>query len=234
MIDEDSLTRDKFHPFTLDYDPLKCGSIDGTDTEPHDKAIVRAQSANFVPSKDLTNCDENTVIVSRLSRDTVEDVIFKHFSKYGKIKSLRLVRNIVTGTSQCYGFVEYLIKEDAICAYERGHKTLIDGREIIVDYEFQRSMAGWVPRRLGGGFGGKKESGQLRFGCRERPFQKPYSVIQEESSRSVSNLPRRHYQERGRERDQKRRSISPHRHRSSSYRRHSGSRKHYSRRYDDY
>ena len=28
----------------------------------------------------------------------------------------------------------------------------------------------------GGGFGGKKESGQLRFGGRERPFRKPMSV----------------------------------------------------------
>lgn len=26
---------------------------------------------------------------------------------------------------------------------------------------------------LGGGFGGKKESGQLRFGGRNRPFKKP-------------------------------------------------------------
>eukprot|EP01126_Amoeba_proteus_P036479 TRINITY_DN3720_c0_g1_i5.p1 TRINITY_DN3720_c0_g1~~TRINITY_DN3720_c0_g1_i5.p1 ORF type:complete len:166 (-),score=20.67 TRINITY_DN3720_c0_g1_i5:488-985(-) len=29
-----------------DYDPLKAGSIDGTDTKPHDRAIVRAMNAN--------------------------------------------------------------------------------------------------------------------------------------------------------------------------------------------
>jgi hypothetical protein len=29
---------------------------------------------------------------------------------------------------------------------------------------------------LGGGFGGKKESGQLRFGGRDRPFRKPLPV----------------------------------------------------------
>jgi U11/U12 small nuclear ribonucleoprotein SNRNP35 len=28
----------------------------------------------------------------------------------------------------------------------------------------------------GGGFGGKKESGQLRFGGRDRPFRKPLFV----------------------------------------------------------
>ena len=30
---------------------------------------------------------------------------------------------------------------------------------------------------LGGGFGGKKESGQLRFGGRDRNFRKPMSEI---------------------------------------------------------
>lgn len=50
----------------------------------------------------------------------------------------------------------------------------IDDCEIIVDYEHERRLDGWKPRRLGGGFGGKKESGQLRFGCRARPFRKPY------------------------------------------------------------
>jgi len=34
-------------------------------------------------------------------------------------------------------------------------------------------LPGWIPRRLGGGFGGKKESGQLRFGGKDRPFRKP-------------------------------------------------------------
>ena len=29
------------------YDPLKAGSIDATDTEPHDKGIVRALKAKY-------------------------------------------------------------------------------------------------------------------------------------------------------------------------------------------
>lgn len=58
--------------------------------------------------------------------------------------------------------------------------------------ECERTLPGWKPRRLGllhsnalmysldgytgnlgGGFGGKKESGQLRFGGKDRPFRKP-------------------------------------------------------------
>lgn len=51
--------------------------------------------------------------------------------------------------------------------------------------EYERILPGWKPRRygncfckvliifLGGGFGGRKESGQLRFGGVARPFKKP-------------------------------------------------------------
>ena len=53
------------------------------------------------------------------------------------------------------------------------HRKEIDGRKILVDIERERVQPGWVPRRLGGGLGGKKESGQLRFGGRDRPHRTP-------------------------------------------------------------
>ena len=82
---------------------------------------------------------------------------------------------------------------------QKAHHSIIDDSEIIVDYNRQQLMPGWIPRRLGqltssslnillcyvilsfwnslilagGGLGGKKESGQLRFGGRERPFRAP-------------------------------------------------------------
>lgn len=48
---------------------------------------------------------------------------------------------------------------------------------ILVDYERSRGMVGWIPRRLGGGYGGKKESGQLRFGARDRPFRDNHGKV---------------------------------------------------------
>ena len=30
-----------------EYDPIKVGSIDGTDTQPHDRAILRALKASY-------------------------------------------------------------------------------------------------------------------------------------------------------------------------------------------
>lgn len=98
------------------------------------------------------------------------------FSKYGKIVLCRLVRDIVTGKSKCYAFVEYDSSKSAQAAHKEMHKEFIDNSEILVDYEVERTIPGWKPRRFGGGFGGNKESGQLRFGCRERPFLKPIFV----------------------------------------------------------
>jgi U11/U12 small nuclear ribonucleoprotein 35 kDa protein len=95
------------------------------------------------------------------------------FSTIGKIDSCHLICDIVTGASKRYAFVVYDSSKSAYKAYKCMNMELIDNYTILVDYEMERTMPGWKPRRLGGGFGGKKESGQLRFGCRTRPFQKP-------------------------------------------------------------
>ncbi|KAM3182026.1 hypothetical protein ACTXT7_013222 [Hymenolepis weldensis] len=42
---------------------------------------------------------------------------------------------------------------------------------MILEPCFSRTLPGWKPRRLGGGLGGFKESGQLRFGGIARPFR---------------------------------------------------------------
>lgn len=52
-----------------------------------------------------------------------------------------------------------------------GRDLMIDGRKVMIDFERERTMPNWVPRRLGGGFGGRKESGQIRFGGKDKPFR---------------------------------------------------------------
>jgi len=86
---------------------------------------------------------------------------------------MRLVRDVVTKKSRGYAFVEYEHEKDFVQAYTRMNKAVIDGCSILVEYERERVMKGWKPRRLGGGLGGRKESGQLRFGGRDRPFRQP-------------------------------------------------------------
>ncbi|XP_062199750.1 U11/U12 small nuclear ribonucleoprotein 35 kDa protein [Phragmites australis] len=165
------------------YHPIQAGSIDGTDVAPHDNAVLRAhvcsQAGLYDPFGDpkATGDPHCTVFVGRLSRQTDDDTLRKAMSRYGRVKSMRLVRDIVTGASRGYAFVEYESDREMCRAYEDAHHSIIDGSEVIVDYYRQQLMPGWIPRRLGGGLGGKKESGQLRFGGRERPFRAPLRPI---------------------------------------------------------
>lgn len=164
---------EEWSKFAKTYDPVKVGSIDGTDTEPHDKAVVRAINSEYRPNKFVKGRPENTIFISNLNPKTTKDIVRDYFSKYGIIKRFRLVRDIVTGFSKGYAFVEYEKESDAEEAYRRAYKTELDGKNIFVDFECERLLQGWKPRRLGGGFGGRKESGQIRFGCRDRPYRKP-------------------------------------------------------------
>ncbi|KAF7665269.1 hypothetical protein LDENG_00141920 [Lucifuga dentata] len=135
-------------PIAKVYDPLKAGSIDGTDVEPHDRAVWRAMCARYKPNKGV----------------------------YGDIQRLRLVRDTVTGFSKGYAFIEYKEERSVVRARRDANKLVVDQHELFVDFEQERTLKGWVPRRLGGGQGGKKESGQLRFGGKDRPFRKPINL----------------------------------------------------------
>lgn len=160
-------------PIAREYDPLKAGSIDGTDVEPHDRAVWRAMCTRYRPNKGVVGDPLLTLFVARLNPQTTEEKLHDVFSKYGAIKQLRLVRDIVTGFSKRYAFVEFKEERALTRARREANKLLVDQHEVFVDFEQERTLRGWVPRRLGGGLGGKKESGQLRFGGRDRPFRKP-------------------------------------------------------------
>lgn len=163
--------------FTTKYDPLKSGSIDGTDTVPHDHGVVRAMSAKYTPNKNVKGDPKCTIFVGRLNPKTTEEELLGLFSEFGNIKGCRLVKDLVTGASKRYGFIEYFKEKHAVRAWEQVNGEVIDGEKILVDFEVERTMEGWIPRRLGGGLGGKKEAGQLRFGGRDRPFREPIKPI---------------------------------------------------------
>ncbi|KAG7389911.1 small nuclear ribonucleoprotein 35kDa (U11 U12) [Phytophthora pseudosyringae] len=161
--------------FAEEYDPVQIGSIDGTDTTPHDKGLVRALSARFDASTDpqIQGDPYSTLFVARLSFATTEETLRHLFNDYGPLRRLRLVRDQKTDKSKGYAFVEFEHERHLERAYRAAHRRVVDGATILVDFERSRVMKGWKPRRLGGGLGGKKESGQLRFGGRDRPFKPP-------------------------------------------------------------
>lgn len=181
--------------YAENYHPIQAGSIDGTDILPHDNAVYRAllcsSAGLYDPLRDPKVFGDPycTLFVGRLSHLTTEDSLRRAMSKYGRIKNLRLVRHIVTGSSRGYAFVEYETEKEMRHAYKDAHHSMIDDCEIIVDYNRQQLMPGWIPRRLGGGLGGKKESGQLRFGGRERPFRAPLRPIPHDDLKRLGITP---------------------------------------------
>lgn len=163
---------------TIVYDPIKAGSIDGTDIEPHDKGIVRAINSNYKISDKTKGIPENTIFVGRLSIDTTEKDLENEFCRYGKMKALRLVKDLITGISKQYAFIEYKTFKMALNAYNQCKSLILKNSEIFVDFECGRLLPGWKPRRLGGGFGGKRQSGQLRFGGRIKGFIPPVYLVE--------------------------------------------------------
>lgn len=157
------------------YDPLKAGSVDGTDTEPHDRAVWRAMNAHYSPP-DMDTKPNRTLFVGRLPHNIEEEQLHHKFSAFGVVEKISLVRDIVTGFSKGYCFVEYRRKRDAEHAVKESIGLQINGSSLLVDWEAGHQVKGWIPRRLGGGWGGRKEAGQLRFGCRDRPWKKPIVI----------------------------------------------------------
>lgn len=176
------------------YDPLRVGSIDGKDDFPHDRALVRAMNSSYKANHKVAGEPLHTVFVGRLAHSVDEERLRELFERFGTIIGCRLVRDIVTGLSRGYGFVEYKDRKSTLKAIDEMHGKTIEGKEILVDEEWERRLEGWKPRRLGGGFGGRKKSQQLRFGCKDRPWKKPVSE-HKYSSRSEFHRATKHQRE---------------------------------------
>ena len=173
--------------FTNSYDPLIAGSIDGTDTVPHDRGIYRALNSKYLPNKLVIGDPKCTIFISRLNPTTTEETVKDLAVEYGTVKRCRLVRDILTGFSRCYAFVEFTNEESAVLAVDRLLNRSVDDSRICAEHEKERTLTGWIPRRLGGGFGGKRESGQLRFGGVDRPFRQVIQVHSDNRSYSQQN-----------------------------------------------
>ena len=100
-----------------------------------------------------------TIFVGRLKYDTTEERLAKIFEIFGQIKRVRVVRDIKTGKSRGYAFLEFRDERAAEEAVRRGDRR-VDGQMTIVDREFGRTKKEWKPKRLGGGKGDARRDRQ--------------------------------------------------------------------------
>ncbi|KAK4992274.1 hypothetical protein LTR50_001254 [Elasticomyces elasticus] len=124
-----------------------------------------------------------TLFVSRLSYDTESKDLEREFGRFGPIERIRIVTNTHAAEdapakkkNRGYAFVVYEREKDMkgnpshqfahadptltqnscpIAAYKETDGIRIRDRRVLVDVERGRTVAGWRPRRFGGGMGGR-------------------------------------------------------------------------------
>lgn len=108
--------------------------------------------------KEIMKDPYKTVFIARLPYLVTEIEISKQFSRFGPILSVRIIRDR-NNKPRGYGFVVYEKESDAkTCVRElaaTGLKLEPGSRSILVDIERSRIVRNWLPRRLGGGLGGR-------------------------------------------------------------------------------
>lgn len=104
-----------------------------------------------------------TILVCRLAYSTTDDSLRKAFERFGRIKTVRVIKNL-EGQSRGYGFVEFEDERDWRRAYDRANDMEVDGRRVRVDVERGRTVPDWRPRRFGGGLGSSRKARPKGFG----------------------------------------------------------------------
>lgn len=91
---------------------------------------------------------ENVLFVCKLNPATTGEDLEIIFSRFGQIVSCEVIKDVKTGDSLQYAFIEFENEEDCVSAYFKMDNVLIDDRRIHVD--FSQSMAKVKPtkRRL--------------------------------------------------------------------------------------
>src|SRR6478736_2664406 len=100
------------------------------------------------------------LFVGNLSYNTTEDSLEGLFTQVGPVDSVRVMRDMATGRSRGFGFVEMQSEDDARNAIDRLNNTDLDGRRIAVNVAQPKPAgagAGGGRGNYGGGGGNRRE-----------------------------------------------------------------------------
>lgn len=113
---------------------------------------------HFEPWKDpnSTSDPKRTLFVSNLPYEMDDLKLYHKMKEFGEVRDVRVVTD-KKGKSRGYGFVQFKRRRDLEYAYKEAHCMKVGGRRLKVDFERGRNSEGWLPRRLGGGKGGRKD-----------------------------------------------------------------------------
>lgn len=128
-------------------------NLSDIDDEYEDKRDANQRAAILemvgdLPNKDVTP-DENVLFVCKLNPATQDEDLELIFSRFGEIKSCDIIRDLKSGDSLQYAFIEFENVEDCEKAYLKMDNTLIDERRIHVDFSQSVAKQWWRWRKNG-------------------------------------------------------------------------------------
>lgn len=132
------------------------------------KQHLQKLSSQWNPSQDpqIQGDAAKTLFVGRLNYNLTDADLHREFSKYGPIEHVRIVRD-KDGKPRGYAFIVYEHERDMRTAFRETRGLKINSRRVVVDIERGRTVPGWLPRKLGGGRGGRHYTKEEMFKARE-------------------------------------------------------------------
>jgi len=73
------------------------------------------------------------IFVGNLTDNTTEDELQSMFAKYGKVKSVKIIKDMFTGKSKEFAFVEMYSDNESQKAIDELNLTELDGKMIMVN-----------------------------------------------------------------------------------------------------
>jgi cold-inducible RNA-binding protein len=107
------------------------------------------------------------IFVGNLSKDVTEEDLQGLFSEYGNIKSVKVIKDLFSGESRGFGFIEVLGNDEAQKAISELNTRELKGKKIVVNEARPRNNDN---RRGGGGRGGSRGGRQGRSGGGRRTW----------------------------------------------------------------
>ncbi|MGE5499992.1 MAG: RNA recognition motif domain-containing protein [Syntrophothermus sp.] len=94
------------------------------------------------------------IFVGNLSKEVTDQDLMQAFSAYGQVKSVKVIRDMFSGESKGFGFVEMLGNAEALKAMMELNTKEIKGKKIAVNEARPKTND-----RRGGGGGGNSRGG---------------------------------------------------------------------------
>lgn len=90
------------------------------------------------------------IYVGNLSREVSDEDLMTEFSAYGKVKSVKVIRDLFSGDSKGFGFVEMVVATEAQKAIDELNTKEVKGKKLVVNEARPKT-----DDRRGGGGGGR-------------------------------------------------------------------------------